>query len=530
MAKQVKKKKSILRGKLLSSKWIPFLLGVILIGSTIVLYQSMKIARYEETQKQTVSNAKIFTNKIEEIFFDIENSLDDLAKTGSPFINNNASDWEMQAMFYTENITGVSNILWINDNMLIKKVIPYENEDFIVDYSSRDIVPAKNHIHVLLAVLNNNNINGFLLGDIDLEAVITENILSLQEGYILQIFKEDLLIYQSTNWDESKSDIEEIGDIILSNSSIYKLHIKPSNKTIKENNIRTTQLLGYGMFLSFAVICLLLLAQSSHRKSKLLSKTQEALIEKQKQLKNQYDLLEKQLKHRQKLESIGTLASGIAHEINNPINGIMNYSQLILDDKNLKENQSMYANEIIEETKRVSSLVQNLLNFSRKEKSNRSIARPVDIINRSVSLISTILKHDQIEFNVELNKDLPEIFCQSQQIQQVLINLLTNARDSLNEKYPHYNSNKLLKLTALTMLKENQHYVRIIIEDHGVGLSNEVKEKMYEQFFTTKEENKGTGLGLSISQNIVKEHKGLLTYESIVGEFTKFILDLPAKE
>jgi PAS domain S-box-containing protein len=233
------------------------------------------------------------------------------------------------------------------------------------------------------------------------------------------------------------------------------------------------------------------------------------------------------LRNQQKLESIGTLAGGVAHEINNPINGIMNYSQLILDSDNRENEAPEYASEIIHETKRVAEIVKNLLQFSRQEKQHFSKARIDDILNQTLSLINTIIKHDQIDMHIIIPKNLPEVQCRSQQIQQVIMNILTNSRDALNIRYDGYHENKKLIITCNLILKEEKNYIRIIFEDHGTGIPIDVQDKVFDPFFTTKSRDEGTGLGLAISYSIIKEHEGELTFETIEGEYTKFFVDLP---
>jgi PAS domain S-box-containing protein len=231
-------------------------------------------------------------------------------------------------------------------------------------------------------------------------------------------------------------------------------------------------------------------------------------------------------REQQKLESIGTLAGGVAHEINNPINGIMNYSQLILDEPKGAEVVE-YANEILYETKRVSEIVKNLLEFSRQEKQSFSKANIDDILNKTLSLVKTIIKHDQIDMQIIIEKDLPELNCRSQQLQQVLMNLLTNARDALNQRYEGYHENKKLIIICKKIIKEDKDFIYITVEDYGNGISGSVQDKIFDPFFTTKDRNEGTGLGLSISYRIVKEHNGELTFETKEGEYTKFFVDLP---
>lgn len=237
--------------------------------------------------------------------------------------------------------------------------------------------------------------------------------------------------------------------------------------------------------------------------------------------------MEVQLRQAQKLESIGTLASGVAHEINNPINGIMNYAQLIMDRMGQDSPISEFAGEIGKESKRVTTIVRNLLSFARQEKQPYILTRIYDIVDSALSLIRALISRDHIILEVNVPEDLPEINCQSQQIQQVLVNLLTNARGALNEKYPGQDENKLIRISASAMEKDDKPWLRLTVEDHGAGIPEGIRERIFDPFFTTKPRDKGTGLGLSISHGIVKEHHGELILESKIGEWTRFHLDLP---
>jgi PAS domain S-box-containing protein len=256
---------------------------------------------------------------------------------------------------------------------------------------------------------------------------------------------------------------------------------------------------------------------------------------------------EAQLIQSQKLEAIGTLAGGVAHEINNPIMGIMGYAQLIRDRLGPDSPVSEFAAEIGKETERVATIVSNLLGFARQDKEgHHSPARLCDIVESTLSLIRATIRHDQVTLEVDVPADLPQIKCRSQQIQQVIMNLLTNARDALNQRYPGHDANKKVIISARAIadvglrnaesgreeaegagIRNRQSAIRITVEDHGAGIPEELRARIFEPFFTTKPRDKGTGLGLSISHGIVKDHGGELRVESAVGEFTRFHIDLP---
>jgi len=248
-------------------------------------------------------------------------------------------------------------------------------------------------------------------------------------------------------------------------------------------------------------------------------------VTERKQARRERAALEAKVRHQQKLESIGTLASGVAHEINNPLMGVINYAQLIKDkikDKSLAK----FASGIIDESNRMSRIVRNLLSFARQERENHSPAKMKDIIEASLSLLRTTFNRDQITLQIEIPKNVPKIKCRSQQIQQVIMNLLTNARDALNEKYKGYHKNKIIKISVKPFTKDGVKWVRTTVEDHGVGIPKENLERVFDPFFTTKAKDVGTGLGLSVSYGIVKEHQGEISVESELGQYSKVHVNL----
>ena len=249
-------------------------------------------------------------------------------------------------------------------------------------------------------------------------------------------------------------------------------------------------------------------------------------ITKRKQAEEEKEKLQKQLLQSQKMESIGTLASGVAHEINNPLNIVGNFAELILDDVEADSAVARSVNTILKATTRISTIVRNLLAFAREEKTGHSPARIADLVEGTISLIRKVLEGDQIKLHIEVGEDLPRVICRSQQIQQVLTNLLTNARDALNARYPGHDQDKVVRILAKSFVRDGESWVRITVENHGESIPDEAKERIFDPFFTTKPRDVGTGLGLSVSHGIVKEHRGEIGVESEEGGWTRFHVDL----
>lgn len=250
-------------------------------------------------------------------------------------------------------------------------------------------------------------------------------------------------------------------------------------------------------------------------------------IGERKRAERQQRQLEQQVRQQQKLESLGTLASGVAHEINNPVNAIMNYGQLIFDRLLGDEKLKTFAGEIVHESERIGKIVHNLLAFSRPDMEARSPVDIQDVVNGTMLLISTVIKKDHIHLNVDIPDALPLLKCHSQQIQQVLMNLMTNARDALNERYLEGEGSKTIDISACLIEDLEGRWIRTSVRDNGTGINPEIASRLFDPFFSTKQTGSGTGLGLSVSHGIVKEHQGRMTVESKPGVFTCFNVDLP---
>jgi len=253
-------------------------------------------------------------------------------------------------------------------------------------------------------------------------------------------------------------------------------------------------------------------------------------ITQQKKAQEENTKLETQLRHAQKMESIGLLAGGIAHDFNNILTAIIGYGNLL--HMKVKDNETLkgYAEQILESSERAAHLTQSILAFSRKQILHTQPVDVNEIVGRVKKFLSRLIGED-IHFKAILTGVDLVINADSGQIEQVLMNLATNARDAMP------NGGSLIIETSKEELPEEfvhapaygspGKYAVVSVTDTGTGFDENTRQRIFEPFFTTKELGKWTGLGLSIAYGIVKQHNGFLSVESEPGKGTKFKIYLP---
>ncbi len=230
------------------------------------------------------------------------------------------------------------------------------------------------------------------------------------------------------------------------------------------------------------------------------------------------------------LASIGELAAGVAHEINNPINGIINCAQLLIDENDEMSEQTEISMRIKKAGSRIAMIVRNLLSFARDPDEEPVLTNIQSILSDSLDLTETQIRKDGIDININIPDSLPKIKIRGQKIQQVFLNIISNARYALNQKFPRVHEDKILQINGEMVETNNNKYVRIIFNDRGTGMPADILDRICDPFFTSKPPGKGTGLGLSISHAIIKDHNGRLYFDSVEGEYAKIVIDLPVLE
>lgn len=242
-----------------------------------------------------------------------------------------------------------------------------------------------------------------------------------------------------------------------------------------------------------------------------------ALKQRDAQLK---DYTRKKIMESERLAITGQLAAGVAHELNNPLQGIVAYTHLLLEKAPPEGQLRETLGKVVDQAGRCRDIVRGLLDYARPVKAHKRPSDVNSILQQCISLVENQAQFHNIQVVKELQGGLPLAIVDPSQIQQVVVNMIINAAEAMDG---------VGRLTVSTRADPDGRHLEIAITDTGHGIRPEDMERVFDPFFTTKDQGHGTGLGLSISFGIVKEHEGTILVESEVGKGTSFIVRLPVK-
>jgi len=241
-----------------------------------------------------------------------------------------------------------------------------------------------------------------------------------------------------------------------------------------------------------------------------------SLFIERKQTHDERQKLQDQLRHADRLATIGQLAAGVAHELNEPLGSILGFSQLLLKTPGLTKQTQKDIQKIISASLYAREIVKNLMIFARQMPPQKSQVDLNQIVSNAIAFFESRCAKEGIELVYSLAEDLPAITADPAQITQVIINLAINAIQAMPE------GGKLIITTAI----KNNH-VSLVVEDTGIGMNKEVMQQIFLPFFTTKDVNQGTGIGLAVVHGIVSSHGGTIEVDSIVHKGSRFEIELP---
>ncbi len=357
----------------------------------------------------------------------------------------------------------------------------------------------------------------------------------LEELYRKQIEeKEGYHIYHSIWWQENdmkwskkinsytKVKISDISWIIAVQMDYVEIE-KPIRDTLINISLIAITIIILLLFVSYIIIKVEKRRKALEIETKYLKKLNETW---QELIKS-----EERLRHSQKLQTIGTLTSGISHEFNNLLTPILGYSEMLLQNSEIKKDIREDVEEIKKSALRAKEIIDQILGFSRND-NKASVATPVrvdKIIKESTKLIKSI-KPNNIKVIEKMNTS-EIILGSTTQLQQVLLNLCTNSYHAMGEKGGileiEVDEENIDNNRSKNLKVSEGKYIKIQVKDTGKGMDKETLSRIFDPFFTTKEEGKGTGLGLSVVYGIIKKHKGTIVAQSEINVGTTVVIYLP---
>jgi signal transduction histidine kinase len=238
-----------------------------------------------------------------------------------------------------------------------------------------------------------------------------------------------------------------------------------------------------------------------------------------------------QLRHAERLATVGRLASGVAHELGTPLNVVAGRAKIIATEDLDRDEIVSFSKTIADQTKRMTEIIRQLLDFARRRSSQRTPVDMVQLVNQALDLLAVTARKSKVFLEFDRSKEIPPVQVDRSQMQQVLMNLMMNGIQAMPEGGKLEIELSVAKARNPSIKKpENKKHLSLRVRDEGQGIPPEHMKLIFDPFFTTKEVGKGTGLGLSISYGIVEEHGGWIDIQSEVGKGTCFTVYLPMEE
>jgi len=227
------------------------------------------------------------------------------------------------------------------------------------------------------------------------------------------------------------------------------------------------------------------------------------------------------------LAALGELAMGVAHEINNPISGIINYAQLIKNCSTIEEKSNFYSDKIIKEGGRIAKIVNNLLVNSNYGYDNKILFNLPETLYNSIELVGSQLNRDGIEIEVSGEDSIPQMYGNPHQFQQIFINLISNSRYALNKSNYSRDIVRKIEVNFECYDYDSRSEIVVRLKDNGIGIPKDLLGKILQPFVTSKPSSDGAGLGLYITKEIIYNHGGSIEFSSETNKFTEVVIRLP---
>ncbi len=471
--------------------------------------------------------------KVEMLDEEVKDSVDEVltfTEIEKIFVKKNIQFDQIQKMPFDPPHPYLGRLYPISGGLLRSAGLPFDimNNDII-------LTEGKQRILNLLECIHNHEIDAKMVDVLFCEGCINGPYMNHSINYFSR--KQKIVKYSDskrplTNYPEWEKNIKKCTDLPLTRKFKFQAisKIEPSDSEIRrillKINKRTESdelncgACGYASCREYATAVFQGLAEEEMCLPFLVDKQEKMQIELQSSFKELSETQE-QLIHHEKLASIGQLAAGVAHEVNNPLGSIMLYAHLVLQKLGQDDPNASDLYFIMEEAKRCQKIVAGLLNFARQGHLKFNKQDIGKIIEKIINTVEKQKLFENIKIQNQLDAKLPQIDVDRDQIHQVFLNLIINAAEAMQDN----NLNKKLEIESVIDTETNRLFLHF--RDNGVGIPAENMGKLFTPFFTTKQIGEGTGLGLPIAYGIVKMHRGNISVKSEIGKGTTFTVELP---
>ena len=542
--------------KLRQFKLLPLIVGAAIIIFTLFLWNAMRETRNKNLRAMVTFQAIHVKQEISaRIEFEMY-AIRSMAKRWEVRGGTPELEWRTDAKTFMDYYPSFQALQWVDDDFEVRWAVPEEFPEGInshISINRRDVLFDSRHknivgitkivdlddnaheFYIYTTLYTHGIFSGFLVGVVDPE-LLFNNLLSneVEAGYAVSISQSgDVVFHDGDIEPVLQKQWGKVASFRLQDVN-WQIKLMPTQALLdQQGEHMPTFVLLAGVTVALLLMIAIFLSQLSFKHARMVFVAHENLRKEtidRKRTEQIKQRLEKALQQSQKLEAIGTLAGGVAHDFNNILYAIMGYVEMARQD--LPEDTLVYDNlgKVIKAGQRGKKLVSSILSFSRQEAHQFEKMNLVEIVDVCFDLLKPIVPAN-VQLDREIKVDEAIVYGSHTDIEQVLINIVNNAVDAIQEygnitvhlSASHADQEPLKSMPD----KIADVYFCIGIKDDGEGMSDETLQRLFEPFYTTKEVGSGTGLGLSMAHGIIKNHNGIILANSLLGKGSTFYIYLP---
>jgi two-component system NtrC family sensor kinase len=532
-------------------RWGIALVGLSIATVTLCLWQASLVQERAHilwaTSLQTASVQRQITARMEARIVPLVHMVRGWERGGKP----EKEAWESDAELYVSLYPSSQAMIWVDPSLHVRWVAPWTGNETAQDLDLGFEAQRRQTLErvggtrtamitralgfgrdaagfqVSVPIFVGNEFDGFLLGTFRLQSFLDAALESIAPGYGVAVFDGKEELYRRTS--SGKQYERDWGQKALLDfyGARWQVKVWPTMGLLAgRQSFLPHMVLAGGMLMAVLLTAVGQLAYTARARAQQVASVNQELRHEIAERQRAEELLQRQqeaLLQREKLAAMGSLLASVAHELNNPLAIIMVQSDLLREDAGTGP-LAERATKIAQAAERSVRIVKNFLTLARQRAPERASMQLNDVVAAAVELLAYALHVDNIEVDCHLAAGLPSLWADPHQLQQVVVNLVSNAHQAMQAMVTPR------RLTVSTATDATRRYVQLTIADTGPGIPHDLRQRIFEPFFTTKPVGLGTGLGLSLCQGIVENHGGTMHVENAPGQGAVFRVELPVED